>query len=456
MKQKISLQITKRVFSNDAYTCFGKVKMVTEGDKTLEYTYGHDRQQTDMTECTSGNVEQELSYDAWGNLRDPDTWSWCVDATIRPMLDRGYTGHEHLPNLGLINMNGRMYDPVMSSFLSVDRYVQDPSNSQGFNRYAYCMYNPLRFTDPTGWQMIGGNRPRNPFHDDWSVSHVQPVFEPSDFRNAYHLVNQAFWSEESMNGIAYGDYFQSAADFYKGDNPSAIWFGGSLAGNYILNPSTFNRRELLDIGVKDFTYSTWWTESGYGGYQMNLTYDFRTYSYGDDNYYYGYKCYSDAIIGGKDLSRKNSDLGLLGGMINVGGLYTMIESGLHYNETFGFWQGKNGKFYGLHVPGNGSTGGKLKYGRAVSNSFRKASSGLNAIGIGISVVEMTTATTVDDKIKFGADIGFGVLGFAPGGTIISTFWFFGGRELVFRYGESVGELMKYGINPGLPAYQPFK
>lgn len=88
----------------------------------------------------------------------------------------------------------------------------------------------------------------------------------------------------------------------------------------VRNMLTFNRRELLDIGVKDFTYSTWWAESGYGGYQMNLTYDFGTYSYGDDNYYYGYKGYSDAIIGGKDLSRKNySNLGILGGMINVGG-----------------------------------------------------------------------------------------------------------------------------------------
>lgn len=96
-----------------------------------------------------GRLEQELSYDVWGNLRNPDTW--CVDATIRPMLDRGYTGHEHHVGLGLINMNGRIYDPVMSSFLSVDRYVQNPGNSQGFNRYAYCMYNPLRFTDPSGW-----------------------------------------------------------------------------------------------------------------------------------------------------------------------------------------------------------------------------------------------------------------------------------------------------------------
>jgi len=31
------------------------------------------------------------------------------------MFDRGFTGHEHLYNFSLINMNGRMYDPVMES-----------------------------------------------------------------------------------------------------------------------------------------------------------------------------------------------------------------------------------------------------------------------------------------------------------------------------------------------------
>ena len=53
-----------------------------------------------------------------------------------------FTGHEHLYSLGLINMNGRMYDPLLSSFLSPDNYMQDPTSQQGFNRYAYCMYNP--------------------------------------------------------------------------------------------------------------------------------------------------------------------------------------------------------------------------------------------------------------------------------------------------------------------------
>ena len=90
-------------------------------------------------------------YDAWGNLRNPTTWSGSFTGT--PRFDRGFTGHEYHRHFGLINMNGRMYDPVMSCFLSVDSYVQDPENPQNFNRYAYCLNNPLKYTDTDGeWQ----------------------------------------------------------------------------------------------------------------------------------------------------------------------------------------------------------------------------------------------------------------------------------------------------------------
>ena len=76
---------------------------------------------------SEGNVEQEVSFDAWGNLRDPDTWqNYSVtepsvpELVEGPMFDRGYTGHEHMTAFGLINMNGRCYDPLTSSFLSMD------------------------------------------------------------------------------------------------------------------------------------------------------------------------------------------------------------------------------------------------------------------------------------------------------------------------------------------------
>ncbi len=74
------------------------------------------------------------------------------------LYDRGFTGHEHLYGFGLINMNGRMYDPTFSCFLSPDNYIQSPGNSQSFNRYAYCLNNPLKYVDPDGefWHIVIG------------------------------------------------------------------------------------------------------------------------------------------------------------------------------------------------------------------------------------------------------------------------------------------------------------
>jgi len=103
-----------------------------------------------MNRLTDIYLGSTHSYILKDNLRNPETWSGGSSA--HPMFDRGYTGHEHIAGFGLINMNGRCYDPLTSAFLSVDAYVQDPASAQAFNRYAYCSHNPLRFTDPTGWQ----------------------------------------------------------------------------------------------------------------------------------------------------------------------------------------------------------------------------------------------------------------------------------------------------------------
>ena len=96
----------------------------------------------------NGTVVQDVWFDAWGTPYYSDSAN-LVQATSL-FFDRGFTGHEHLVDFDLINMNGRVYDPFTSSFLSVDNYVQDPSYTQNFNRYAYCMNNPLKYTDPDG------------------------------------------------------------------------------------------------------------------------------------------------------------------------------------------------------------------------------------------------------------------------------------------------------------------
>jgi RHS repeat-associated protein len=97
----------------------------------------------------NGTEVFKASYDAWGKQT-------ITNSTFK--FYRGYTGHEHLPELSLINMNGRVYDPVLGRFLSPDPFVQMPDFSQSFNRYAYCINNPLIYKDSNGefWHIIIG------------------------------------------------------------------------------------------------------------------------------------------------------------------------------------------------------------------------------------------------------------------------------------------------------------
>ena len=98
----------------------------------------------------SGNIVAEQNFDAWGRNRNPVDGTY-LNIPINPeWLFRGFTGHEHLPQFGLINMNARCYDPVVGKLISPDNYVSNPFATQAYNRYSYANNNPLLFTDPDG------------------------------------------------------------------------------------------------------------------------------------------------------------------------------------------------------------------------------------------------------------------------------------------------------------------
>ena len=315
------------------YTSFDKVSYIQEGDNHLSYSYGFNEQRIGMNEEVNGitrtkiytgncefvtangqqktltyltspygvfavvekqgedeslhfvlkdhlgswtvitdehgEVEQEVSFDAWGNLRNPETWTnYSENETYEePMFDRGYTGHEHLAAFGLINMNGRMYDPMMSSFLSVDRFVQSFDNSQSFNRYAYCLYNPLRYVDPTGWRPgIGNGRPDDPP----GLDNYQPgIYNSVDSESAYVVClnevivpgtsggasqscsNTNYTEGTSWDDGQYYSYFgaftdtgpnlQESTNGYGGGGGGAIGMGSNnQSGNSKLTPSVVN------------------------------------------------------------------------------------------------------------------------------------------------------------------------------------------------------------------------
>ncbi|RCW31946.1 RHS repeat-associated core domain-containing protein, partial [Marinilabilia salmonicolor] len=117
----------------------------------------------------SGALTQELSFGAWGRLRNPATHT-AYNPGDEPalFLGRGYTGHEHLPWFGLVNMNGRVYDPALGRFLSPDPYVQAPDFTQSFNRYSYCINNPLLYVDYTGYTWLSN-------FGDWVGKNWKPI-----------------------------------------------------------------------------------------------------------------------------------------------------------------------------------------------------------------------------------------------------------------------------------------
>ena len=153
------ISTTERLFvGGDAYSAPMVLQRTGGTGSWTAYVIGRDYLGSITKILTTGGTSvAEYSYDSWGRMRDPQTLT-PYSSTSQPtlLLGRGYGGHEHLSAYGLINMNARLYDPVLGRFLSPDPYVQSPDFSQNFNRYAYALNNPLKYTDPSGEVTIWG------------------------------------------------------------------------------------------------------------------------------------------------------------------------------------------------------------------------------------------------------------------------------------------------------------
>lgn len=149
-------QLSRRVIYGDNY------EKVTENGITRHFYYidggmliiRQDGKEDKHYFCCTDNLGSILKVvDKYGNqvfAATYDVWGKQTVTTNSINFRRGYCGHEMLPEFNLINMNGRLYDPIVCRFLSPDNYVQMPDNSQNFNRYSYCLNNPLKYTDPSG------------------------------------------------------------------------------------------------------------------------------------------------------------------------------------------------------------------------------------------------------------------------------------------------------------------
>lgn len=203
-----------------------------------------------ITELTdeNGDVVLEQNFDAWGRRRNPNNWTYNMDSYLPPIvpsnipdpkvwLNRGYTGHEHLDEFVLINMNNRMYDPTIGRMLAVDNYISDSYSTQAFNRYSYVLNNPLKYVDPTG---------------------EFPSGPPGSFSYSYSFSSYS-------NSTGYGASFSMSYSFNFGNGFSG---SGSINSNLSFNTETgiFSGNVCLDgnvvsstIGTSAFSESASWS-----------------------------------------------------------------------------------------------------------------------------------------------------------------------------------------------------
>ena len=285
-----------------------------------------------------GVLLEKRQFDAWGAIIKVQNGALNVLNGLT-ILDRGYTGHEHLQSVELINMNGRLYDPKLHRFLQPDNFVQDPSNTQNYNRYGYVLNNPFKYTDPSGEAGKPCECPGNNY----------PNYNPDNMKDQKDLADAI---KHWVGGWASARNFDEAGTAVGKAARDAVNFIGRNVGSFLGGIFGSNSNAPVTQVMSNASMNT---------YKANT----------EANRYF--------------------DTGRMIGITGLGvdaGAYKMFNS----DNWFSI---KQFKTYGQDFNGSGYAGGKIASALKVSNNFKFAG---KFIGLGGNFVD--AANTWNDIGKY--------------------------------------------------------
>ncbi|MCP4161049.1 MAG: hypothetical protein GY760_13325, partial [Deltaproteobacteria bacterium] len=201
-----------------------------------------------------GNVVERQSYEAFGKRREGN---WKSSNSVLPTFtNRGYTGHEHIDEIGLIHMNGRVYDPEIGRFLSPDVYIQSTYSTQSYNRYSYVLNNPLKYKDPTGHFFSAIIR----------IVATYKAFTDKKWQRAIRQSSKEAWLSYVNSVVPYSAYRKG------GWGGVSLWWTGGFATYTDEGGLGINMGGSIQLGPLPIVLSgglTWQTRGqmeGFGGY----------------------------------------------------------------------------------------------------------------------------------------------------------------------------------------------
>lgn len=227
----------------------------------------------------NNNLRDIQSFDVWGNRRKHDNWQAHEAENTKHIFDRGYTGHEHLNVFKIINMNGRIYDPVIARFFSVDPYVQSPDFSQNYNRYIYCLNDPLSHTDPSGERII----------TTFVVNFWKGLFKgKAPFREAFNAVGNEielwgglFHTDENKGGGGRAWELVSRFTWQLPQTMTGYFFNSyANTGGFVENVTHGNGMTVVDMGLSNGAITIGNYTSGPEGYKADWRDHLYVHEYG--------------------------------------------------------------------------------------------------------------------------------------------------------------------------------
>jgi RHS repeat-associated protein len=153
----------------------GRFAMRVEG--TLYWIFSDHLQSSSVILSEVGWLVSRTDYTAFGEVR--------AETGASP-TDYQYTGQRsYMDTFGLHYYVARWYDPVTAHFAQADSIIPQPGNSADWNRYAYVLYNPMRYIDPSGHEyLFPPSQPLPQIEGDDPITR-QANRDAQTFRNSY-------------------------------------------------------------------------------------------------------------------------------------------------------------------------------------------------------------------------------------------------------------------------------
>lgn len=336
-------------------------------------------------------------------------------------------------------MNGRLYDPMLGRFFSPDNYVQMPDFSQSFNRYSYCLNNPLKYTDPSG-ELFGiddavfafavfgmANSMMQAAYNGgniWKAGAISLLSSAASFGIGQAFGNVGGFGKELLRAGAHGlasgvfnalDGGSFGSGFISGAAASGI---GSFAQGANMNSG------LMVLSTSSMGGFAAWVTGGdflmgaMQGMQIGMLNHAMHDGEDDIRYFYPNGNYSimnedgtlEIVIVGHNYNSFKYDNALVFSSVGI----TCLEHN-YYSKTFNHWRGKNGKLYsGLTGKGPNRYTGPRSLAKAKAdkfNRFGKVVGGISIFKSGIKSYNSyyNTGLTLETAV-YGVDTAFEAIG----------------------------------------------